>query len=100
MSGSINPFDFWSGANFKLKIRKVSATEYDKSEFDSPSVLLDDDDKLESIYKNLNDLNEFTDLKNFKSYEDLKNVLTMFWVTVEFPRCKIKRLLKKNNSGT
>ena len=73
---AINPFDFWSGANFKLKIRKVEGYwNYDKSEFDSPSVLLDDDDKLESIYKNLNDLNEFTDLKNFKSYEDLKKRL-------------------------
>ena len=73
---AINPFDFWSGANFKLKIRKVEGYwNYDKSEFDRPSVLLDDDDKLESIYKNLNDLNEFTDLKNFKSYEDLKKRL-------------------------
>ena len=76
MRKQINPFDFWSGANFKLKIRKVEGYwNYDKSEFDSPSVLLDDDDKLESIYKNLNDLNEFTDLKNFKSYEDLKKRL-------------------------
>ena len=73
---AINPFDFWSGANFKLKIRKVEGYwNYDKSEFDRPSTLLDDDDKLESIYKNLNDLNEFTDLKNFKSYEDLKKRL-------------------------
>ena len=32
----INPFDFWEGANFKLKIRKVDGFwNYDKSEFDS-----------------------------------------------------------------
>ncbi|MGA1433760.1 MAG: single-stranded DNA-binding protein, partial [Candidatus Nanopelagicaceae bacterium] len=58
---AINPFDFWTGANFKLKIRKVEGYwNYDKSEFDRPNALLDDDDKLERIYKNLNDLNEFS----------------------------------------
>jgi hypothetical protein len=70
---AINPFDFWEGANFKLKIRKVEGYwNYDKSEFEKPSALLDDDDKLERIYKGLNDLNEFSAAKNFKSYEDLK----------------------------
>lgn len=70
---AINPFDFWSGANFKLKIRKVEGYwNYDKSEFERSSELLSDDDKLERIYKGLNDLNEFSAAKNFKSYEDLK----------------------------
>ena len=70
---AVNPFDFWEGANFKLKIRKVEGYwNYDKSEFDKPSPLLSDDEKLERIYKNLNDLNEFSAAKNFKSYEDLK----------------------------
>jgi hypothetical protein len=70
---AINPFDFWSGANFKLKIRKVEGYwNYDKSEFERSTELLSDDDKLERIYKGLNDLNEFSAAKNFKSYEDLK----------------------------
>ena len=57
----INPFDFWAGANFKLKIRKVEGYwNYDKSEFDQLCGLLDDDDALEKIYNNLNDLNEFS----------------------------------------
>ena len=73
---AINPFDFWTGANFKLKIRKVEGYwNYDKSEFDKPSALLDDDDKLERIYKNLNDLNEFSAASNFKSYDELKKRL-------------------------
>jgi hypothetical protein len=48
----INPFDFWEGADFKLKIRNVEGyRNYDKSEFDSPSALLDgDDDALEGIW--------------------------------------------------
>ena len=73
---AINPFDFWAGANFKLKIRKVEGYwNYDKSEFDRVEPLMDDDDKLEKIYNNLNDLNEFSDLKNFKDYETLKKRL-------------------------
>jgi len=73
---AINPFDFWAGANFKLKIRKVEGYQnYDKSEFASPSPLFDDDAKLEKIYNSLYNLNEFTDAKNFKSYEKLKERL-------------------------
>jgi hypothetical protein len=49
---AVNPFDFWAGANFKLKIRKVDGYwNYDKSEFEAPSVLFDDDDKLEDELK-------------------------------------------------
>ena len=37
----INPFDFWKGANFKLKIRKVDGYwNYDKSEFEAVSATL------------------------------------------------------------
>jgi len=73
----INPFDFWTGANFKLKlVKKDGYWNYDKSEFASPSPLLDgDDDELERIYKSLNNLNDFTDPKEFKSYDDLKKRL-------------------------
>ena len=73
----INPFDFWTGANFKLKlVKKDGYWNYDKSEFASPSALLDgDDDELERIYKSLSNLNDFTDPKEFKSYDDLKKRL-------------------------
>jgi hypothetical protein len=72
----INPFDFWSGANFKLKlVKKDGYWNYDKSEFAESSALLDDDDELEAIYKSLNDLNDFIDPEQFKSYEDLKKRL-------------------------
>ena len=74
----INPFDFWQGANFKLKIRKVDGYwNYDKSEFDSPAPLLDDDDALESIWKKEYSLTEFTSPSSFKSYEDLEKRLNM-----------------------
>lgn len=70
----INPFDFWAGANFKLKIRFVEGyRNYDKSEFSDPSELLDGDDtELEKVYKSLYSLKNFTDPKNFKSFADLE----------------------------
>jgi len=70
----INPFDFWDGANFKIKIRQVEGyRNYDKSEFDSPSALLGGDDaKLEALWKKQYSLKEFLDPKHFKSYDELK----------------------------
>ena len=71
----INPFDFWEGANFKLKVRKVAGfINYDKSEFESTSALLDgDDEKLEELWKKQYSLKEFTDASNFKDYGQLKS---------------------------
>ena len=73
----MNPFDFWAGANFKIKIRKVDGwVNYDKSEFDSPSeVYGGDETKLEGLYNSLHDLGEWTDPKNFKSYAELERKL-------------------------
>jgi hypothetical protein len=73
----LNPFDFWQGANFKLKIRKVDGFwNYDKSEFDSQSELYDGvDEKLEEVYGKINSLKEFTNVKNFKTYDELKEKL-------------------------
>jgi hypothetical protein len=71
---AINPFDFWGGADFKLKIRNVEGyRNYDKSEFDSPSALLaGDDDELETVYNSLYSLADFVDKRHFKSYDELK----------------------------
>ena len=72
----INPFDFWKGANFKLKIRKVDGYwNYDKSEFEAPSAILDDDSAIERIWKEQYSLTDFTAPNNFKSYEELKTRL-------------------------
>lgn len=72
----INPFDLWQGANFRLKIRKVEGyPNYDKSEFDSASPLLDNDEQLEEVYNSLNSLQELLDRKNFKTYDELKTRL-------------------------
>ena len=72
----VNPFDFWEGANFKLKIRKVEGYQnYDKSEFEKPSQLVEDEAELERIWKTQYKLNEFTDDSNFKTFEELQERL-------------------------
>jgi hypothetical protein len=73
---AINPFDFWEGANFKLKIRKVAGYwNYDSSDFDNPSALFDTDEKIEETWKTAYPLAEFSAATNFKSYEELKTRL-------------------------
>ena len=73
---AINPFDFWEGANFKLKIRKVDGYwNYDKSEFEDTSKLFEDDSEADKVWKSQHSLAEFTAASNFKSYDELKTRL-------------------------
>ena len=73
---AINPFDFWEGANFKLKVRKVDGFwNYDKSEFADVSPLFDDDAEIETLWKMQYPLAEHTAATNFKSYDELKTRL-------------------------
>ncbi len=74
----INPFDFWQGANFKLKIvKKDGYWNYDKSEFDRVAPLLDDDDAMEAIWKKQYSLTAITAPDQFKSYEELERRMNM-----------------------
>ena len=69
----MNPFDFWEGADFKLKIRNVEGyRNYDRSEFDSPSTISDEDDEIEAIWNKQHSLSAFLEKSNFKSYGELK----------------------------
>jgi hypothetical protein len=83
----INPFDFWEGANFKLKIRQVEGyRNYDKSEFDNQAPVATDDDDIEKIWKQEYSLQDFLKPSEFKSYEDLKKRLhkVLGWETNQF----------------
>ncbi len=72
----INPFDFWKGANFKLKIRKVDGYwNYDKSEFEGVSQIKESDDDIKNIWSKQYPLNPFVDPSNFKTYDELKEKL-------------------------
>ena len=73
---AIDPFDFWQGANFKLKAKNVAGyRNYDSSEFARQEPLLDDDDAMEAVWKKQYSLAELTAADQFKSYDDLKKRL-------------------------
>jgi len=72
----INPFDFWKGANFKLKLRKVDGYwNYDKSEFEGVSQIKEGDDDIKAIWEKQHALKPFVAADNFKSYDELKSKL-------------------------
>jgi hypothetical protein len=70
----VNPYDFWEGAEFKVKIRKVEGwVNYDKSEFGAISQFMGGDEaKLEEVYNECKPLSAFADPKNYKTYDELK----------------------------
>jgi len=73
---AIDPFDFWQGANFKLKAKNVAGyRNYDSSEFARPDALLDDDDAMEAVWKKEYSLAELVAADQFKTYDELKTRL-------------------------
>ena len=73
---AIDPFDFWQGANFKLKAKNVAGyRNYDSSEFARQDALLEDDEAMEAIWKKEYSLEDFVAPDQFKSYDDLKKRL-------------------------
>ena len=74
---AVDPFNFWTGADFKIKIRNVGGyVNYDRSEFATAAPLLGGDDKkLEELWTKQYSLKEFTDKSQFKSYEELQSRL-------------------------
>lgn len=72
----IDPFDFWNGANFKVKIvKKDGYWNYDKSEFEKPSSLFDDDDAMEALWKREYSLHDFVNPEKYKDYDQLNTRL-------------------------
>ena len=93
---AINPFDLWKGANFKLKIRKVDGYQnYDKSEFESASALMNDDEELEKIWKQEHSLQDLVSDKEFKSYDDLKARLDKVLGATDVPKTTVEQAKAK-----
>lgn len=68
---AFNMFD--EGANFKLKMKRVSGfPNYDSSLFDVRAPISTDDEKIKEVYGKVYSLKEYTDPKEYRSYEDLK----------------------------
>jgi hypothetical protein len=92
----INPFDLWKGANFKLKIRKVDGYQnYDKSEFESPSALMSNDEELEKIWNQEHSLQDLVSDKEFKSYDDLKARLDKVLGATDVPKTTVEQARAK-----
>ena len=96
----INPFDFWKGADFKVKIRKVEGYwNYDKSEFAEPSTLKGfDDSELELIWKQQYSLTDFTAPDKFKTFEELETRLQTVLSATQ-PTRKIDAELEDESEG-
>lgn len=73
---AVNPFDFWKGANLKIKIRNVEGyRNYDKSEFEESAPVFPTDKEIEALWKNAHSLKQFVASGEFKSYDDLTDRL-------------------------
>lgn len=78
---SVDPFDLWNGADFKIKVKTVkeaggaSYPNYDESSFMAPSSLSDDDEELEKIWKQCYSLQDLISPDKFKSEEELQKRL-------------------------
>ena len=96
---AINPFDFWAGANFKIKIKKVAGYwNYDSSEFAAPAPLLDDDDAMEAIWKKEYSLAELVAPDQFKTYEDLKKRLDYVLGLTVAPKKQDPEVIDEDNN--
>jgi len=97
----INPFDFWKGANFKLKIRKVDGYwNYDKSEFEGVSQIKESDDQIKTLWSTQHPLKPFLAPDNFKTYDELKEKLNRTITGVRSATTADKTDLPPQNGST
>jgi len=96
---AIDPFDFWQGANFKLKAKNVAGyRNYDSSEFARPDALLDDDDAMEAVWKKEYSLAELVAADQFKTYDELKTRLDYVLGNKGTPRYQDPEDLDEDNT--
>ena len=97
---AIDPFDFWQGANFKLKAKNVAGyRNYDSSEFARQDALLDDDDAMEAIWKKEYSLAELVAPDQFKSYDELKKRLDYVLGNTTTRRAAVDEELEDESEG-
>lgn len=72
----VNVFDYWEGANFKLRMKMADGfPNYDSSEFESTSPVADSDEEILEVVNKQHKLSEFTDKTKFKTYDEQKKRL-------------------------
>ena len=82
-TNAFSPFNLWTGANLKLQIKSITMPgerrafpNYDSSVWAACGPVMDDDAKLEEIWKSEYSLKELISPDKFKSYDELKARLT------------------------
>lgn len=71
-----DPFNLWTGANFRMRIRRKDGyANYDLSKFAPAGPLFDSDEEMERVWKSQYSLQELIDPSQFKSYDELKKRL-------------------------
>ena len=94
----VNVFDFWDGANFKLRMKTVDGyPNYDTSAFSDPAPIASDDEEILAIANKQYALSEFTDPKNFKSYDELKAKLEAVLSADSAPQSTAQQLASESN---
>lgn len=69
----VNPFDMWSGANFRLIIKKENGyRSYESSKFESPKAVADSDEEIEKIWSQTYPLLPEVAPNKFKTYQELE----------------------------
>ena len=72
----VNVFDLWTGADFRLRMKKVAGVpNYDESQFSEVKAVPGSDEELVSIVEKQHKLSEFVAPDQFKSYEALSKRL-------------------------
>ena len=81
-TAGFNPWDFWEGANFRIKIKTTTDKKtgakfrsYDDSKFAPQTPLSKNEDELEAIWKKEFSLIDELAPSKFKSYDELKEKL-------------------------
>jgi hypothetical protein len=71
---AMNPFDMWTGANLRVRVRKNEGgyDTYTSSAFESPKPLSNSDDKIKEIWLQAYPLEPEISPTLFKSYDELK----------------------------
>lgn len=76
----VDVFCPWEGCNFRLKAKEVGGyRNYDSSDFASPKPLFDNDEEMETVWKQCHSLEALVDRNNpdsgWKTYDELKKRL-------------------------
>jgi len=92
----VNVFDYWDGANFKLRLKVVdNFPTYDSSEFESPGAIAPTDEAILEIAKKQYKLSDLLDRSKFKSYDELERKFQMVTIAGGVPQQRAEEMVAR-----